>query len=73
MKNLIQLHPNLTTNEKRLCYLIVSGLGSKEISGVLAKNYRAVEMARHRLRQKLALDKEQGLEEYLLGFLEQNM
>lgn len=73
MKNLMQVHPNLSINEKRLCYLIVSGLGSKEISGVLGKNYRAVEMARHRLRQKLALDKEQGLEEYLLGFLEHNM
>lgn len=73
MKNLMQVHPNLSINEKRLCYLIVSGPGSKEISGVLGKNYRAVEMARHRLRQKLALDKEQGLEEYLLGFLEHNM
>ncbi len=61
----IEKQPDLTTNEKRLCYLILMDLSSKEISQVLNKSYRSVEMARHRLRTKLSLGQNEKLADYL--------
>ncbi len=70
INKLNELHPGLTTNEKRLSYLIVTGLRSKEIASVMSKNYRAVEMARHRLRTRLGLEKNQPLEGYLKSLID---
>jgi len=70
INKLSELHPGLTTNEKRLSYLIVTGLRSKEIASVLSKTYRAVEMARHRLRTKLGLEKDQPLDGYLKSLID---
>lgn len=61
-------HPNLSIHDKRLCYLIITDLTSKEISNILSKSYRSVEMARHRLRNKLGLDRETNLRDYLLRY-----
>lgn len=58
------LHPDLTINEKRLCYLISQNFSTKEIASILSKTYRSVEMARHRLRTKLKIDKDICLESY---------
>ena len=70
INKLSELHPGLTTNEKRLSYLIVTGLRSKEIASVLSKTYRAVEMARHRLRTKLGLEKDKPLDGYLKSLID---
>ncbi len=61
-------HPKLSIHDKRLCYLILTDLTSKEISNILSKSYRSVEMARHRLRNKLGLDRETNLRDYLLRY-----
>jgi len=65
---LAEEHPNLSIHDKRLCYLILTDLTSKEISNILSKSYRSVEMARHRLRNKLGLDRETNLRDYLLKY-----
>lgn len=68
VSRLTEVHPDLTINNKRLCYLILSDLTTKEISVIMSKNYRSVEMARHRLRNKLGLDRDTSLRDYLLKY-----
>lgn len=68
VSRLSEVHPDLTINDKRLCYLILSDLTTKEISDILSKSYRSVEMARHRLRNKLGLDRDSSLRDYLLKY-----
>ncbi len=68
IKNLSEQYPDLTTNDKRLCYLILMNLSTKEISGVLSKTSRSVEVARHRLRNKLSLKRSDKLHTFLLDF-----
>lgn len=68
-KKLGEWHKDLTENEKRLAYLIATGLSSKEIAQILHRTYRSVEMARHRLRQKLQLDTGENIQNYLEKFL----
>lgn len=58
-------HPDLTANEKRLCYLIAMNLTTKEIANISHKTYRSVEMARFRLRKKFNLEKDEDLYGYL--------
>lgn len=70
IKKLEKIHRGLSINEKRLAYLIVAGLSSKEIAQILHKTYRSVEMARHRLRQKLELDSSTNIYTYLQSFSE---
>ncbi len=68
---LIAAHPELNQNDKRLSYLIMSNFTTKEIANVLSKSYRSVEMARHRLRAKLGLDKDTTLEAYFGRYMQQ--
>lgn len=65
---LSKVHSDLTLNDKRLCYLILTGLNTKEIAIVMSKSYRSVEMGRHRLREKLGLTPQEDLNNYLLQF-----
>lgn len=68
INQLLQKHPELTTQDKRLCYLILYDLTTKEIADILMKSYRSVEMARYRLRNKLGLERDAHLRDYLLLF-----
>ncbi len=68
IKKLSEQHPELTTNDKRLCYLIMMNLSTKEISDILSKSSRSVEVARHRLRNKLGLARGNNLHTFLLDF-----
>lgn len=68
INNLSKEYPKLTLNDKRLCYLIIMGLSTKEISRILKKSYRSVEMARHRLRTKFNLKRDANLLEHLKNF-----
>ncbi|MFA8450897.1 MAG: tetratricopeptide repeat protein [Bacteroidales bacterium] len=56
---------DLTKNEKRLCALLRINLSSKEIASLNNSNYKAIEMARYRLRKKLNLSKEINLTDFL--------
>jgi DNA-binding CsgD family transcriptional regulator/cell division protein FtsB len=68
IQNLVIQHPDLTLTEKRLAYLILMNFSTKEISEIMAKNYRSVEMARFRLRTKLGLEKNENISAYLIKF-----
>lgn len=70
IQQLTKNHPDLTANEKRICYLILMDMSTKEMSHILLKNYRSVEMARHRLRKKFNLDNGGNLTAYLQSFTE---
>jgi len=51
-----------------LCAMLRMDLSIKEISELTIQNHRAVEMARHRLRQKFNLEREDNLTAYLSHF-----
>ncbi len=65
VESLNHMHPDLTNLERRMCMLLFSGLTTKDISEVTMQSCRAVEMARHRLRIKLNLDRKDNLGVYL--------
>ncbi len=58
-------HPEISTNDKKLCSYIRLGLSSKEISGLLNIAPKSVEIARVRLRRKLNLPQKNRLLNYL--------
>lgn len=66
---ILEKHPDLTANEKRLCYLVMMGFDTKEISDLLSKSIRSIEMARHRLRKKLNIERESNMQDYLQSFI----
>jgi hypothetical protein len=61
-------HPGLTPGEHRLCAMLRMDLSIKEISLLTLQSNRAVEMARHRLRTKLGIEREDNLTAYLSQF-----
>ena len=63
-----EAHPNLTVGEKRLCALMRMDLRVKEIADLTMQAQSTVEMARHRLRTKLGLQREENLSAYLAKF-----
>ncbi len=65
MKKLATLYPDLTRNERRLCVYIHMGLYTKEISPLLGISNRGVEMMRYRMRNKLNLEPQESLREFL--------
>lgn len=65
MKRILQIHPELSQSEKRLCCYLRMGLSSKEIAPLINISFKSVEMARYRLRKKLNLTTEANLSEYL--------
>lgn len=64
-RTLMELHPDLTTSERRLCCYLKMGLSSKEIAPLLNISSKSVEMNRYRLRKKLNLDRSDNLTAYL--------
>lgn len=68
LKRLEKAHPKLTLVDKKLCAYLKMNLRSKEIAPLLNMTTRSVEMGRYRLRQKLGLDKDDNLQEYLQKF-----
>ncbi len=61
-------HPDLSPTEKRLCMLLQMNLSTKEISDITMQSCRAIEMARHRLRIKFGLSREDNIQAYLATF-----
>lgn len=61
-----RLHPDLTTNERRLSAFLKLSMTTKEISSITGQSNRSIEVARTRLRKKLKLThSDQGLVDYI--------
>jgi len=59
--------PELSANERKLCGLLRMNLSSKEIAQITFQEASSVDVARYRLRQKLGLDKEENLSNFLIN------
>jgi hypothetical protein len=68
IKSLTSEHPNLTLTEQRLCILLHMNLSTKEISEITMQSCRAIEMARHRLRLKFGLRRDENIQTYFSKF-----
>ncbi|MBZ9630861.1 hypothetical protein LB465_08720 [Salegentibacter sp. LM13S] len=68
LQSVKEKHPNLTSNDLKLCAYLRLNLSSKEIAPLLNISVRSVEIKRYRLRKKMELDHDQGLVEYILQF-----
>lgn len=64
--NLLKSCPELTSTEIRVAALLRLNLSSKEIAAISYKSESAVKTARHRLRQKLLLDHDDNLINFLM-------
>ncbi len=65
IKRIINVCPELTVAEVRLCALIRLNLSSKEICILTNRSLRTVENLRFRIRKKLKVDKTINLSQYL--------
>ncbi len=65
-KKLKMMHPQLTTNDLRLCACLKLNLETKDIASLMNLSVRAVENNRYRLRKKINLSSSQNLNEYFL-------
>ncbi|WP_298237258.1 triple tyrosine motif-containing protein [uncultured Algibacter sp.] len=66
LKKIKELHPNLTSNDLRLCAYLRLNLSSKEIAPLLNISPRSVEVKRYRLRKKIDLSHKSSLTDYIL-------
>lgn len=63
-------YPDLSETEKRLAILIALGLDNKHIARLINVRQESVKQARWRLRMKMALDKDQNLDEILRSMVD---
>ncbi|MFH4966938.1 LuxR C-terminal-related transcriptional regulator [Gaetbulibacter sp. M240] len=66
LKKIKSSHPELTSNDLRLCAYLRLNLSSKEIAPLLNISPRSVEVKRYRLRKKLNLEHNDSLSDYIL-------
>ncbi len=59
-------HPDLTSNDLKLCAYLRLNLSSKEIAPLLNISVKSVEIKRYRLRKKMDLPREVNLTDYIL-------
>ncbi len=60
-------HPELTSNDLRLCAYLRLNLSSKEIAPLINISVKSVEIKRYRLRKKLDLPRETNLTDYIMN------
>jgi CheY-like chemotaxis protein/DNA-binding CsgD family transcriptional regulator len=65
-KRLMDMFPELTPGERKLCALLRLNVSSKDIAIVTSQNPQSVDMARYRLRKKLNLNPEENLVDFLM-------
>jgi len=65
LKRLGDLFPDLSVSDKKLCAYLKMDLSSKDIAALFNISVRSVEMSRYRLRQKMTLDRDVNLVEFL--------
>lgn len=68
LKRLKKEFPKLTVSDMRLCAYLKMDLSSKDMASMMNMSVRSVEQARYRLRQKLGIDRETNLSEFLQNF-----
>lgn len=68
LKRLKRDFPRLTVSDMKLCAYLKMDLSSKDMASMMNMSVRSVEQARYRLRQKLGLDRETNLSEFLQDF-----
>ncbi len=66
VQDLLRSNPKLTSGELRLAALIKLGMNNREIASLLHINSSSIHQAKYRLKKKIGLDAEQGLESFLL-------
>jgi DNA-binding CsgD family transcriptional regulator len=66
-KKIKSKHPELTSNDLKLCAYLRLNLSSKEIAPLLNISVKSVEIKRYRLRKKMDLPREMNLVEYILS------
>ncbi|WP_198145100.1 tetratricopeptide repeat protein [Microscilla marina] len=66
--NLKNSYPVLTSNDLHLCALLKLNLSSREISDLLGIAQESLKVKRYRLRQKMGLDSDKNLNEFILTF-----
>ncbi len=59
-------HPELTSNDLRLCAYLRLNLSSKEIAPLINISVKSVEIKRYRLRKKMNLPREINLTDYIM-------
>jgi tetratricopeptide (TPR) repeat protein/DNA-binding CsgD family transcriptional regulator len=67
-KKLGENYPDLSSNELRLCAYLKLNLGTKDIAAITYQSTNSIDVARHRLRNKLGLKKEESLAAFLSRF-----
>ncbi|MEM6964669.1 MAG: tetratricopeptide repeat protein [Bacteroidota bacterium] len=67
-KLVVQKHPDLTSNEMRIAYLMYMNLDSKNIASLLNITSEGVKKARQRMRKKLNIDSSVRLQDYFMSF-----
>lgn len=65
-KKIKKQHPELTSNDLKLCAYLRLNLTSKEIAPLLNISVKSVEIKRYRLRKKMDLPHEKNLIDYIL-------
>jgi AraC family chitin signaling transcriptional activator len=65
-KKVKEIHPELTSNDLRLCVYLRMNLSSKEIAPLLNISHRSVEIKRYRLRKKINLSRDINLNDYFI-------
>ncbi len=67
LKKVRTLHPDLTSQDLRLCAYLRLNLSSKEIAPLMNISVRSVEVKRYRLRKKMDLERETNLTDHILS------
>lgn len=68
LKRLGEAYPDLNVTDKKICAYIKMDLSSKDMAPLLNMTVRSIETNRYRIRQKLGLDREHNLSDFLQKF-----
>lgn len=58
---LMQKYPDLTPNEIKICAFLKLNMTSKDISAITFQSVKSLEVARHRLRKKMGIERDENL------------
>ena len=65
VSKLSSVHPNLSSNDLRLCTYLYLNMSTTEIAALTCREVRSVESSRNRLRKKLELGAGEDITKYL--------
>ncbi len=61
-------HPDISTNDHRLCCFLLLGLSNREIADILHITINGVEQSKYRLKKKMQIPENLTLNDYIKGF-----